>query len=156
MADFAHNIAKGRAHELVRRVNLNDPAASGLVVAVINTTETDLNLKRLDDFAAIEANGLTAEVTNAGYARKVLTDVSSITVLVDDTNDRVDLDFPDQTWTGVAAGTAWTDVQVGYDADIAVGTDAAITPISQHDFPITPDGSDITAVINAAGFYRSS
>jgi hypothetical protein len=29
-------------------------------------------------------------------------------------------------------------------------------PLTQHDFAVTPDGSSITAVLNAAGFFRAS
>jgi hypothetical protein len=156
MADQAFNIAKGRAVEYAARVNANDPTNAVLVVEVINTSATDATLRDLDTFAAIEADANTAEVANSGYARKVLDQAASITITVDDTNDRVDVDFPDQTWTAVAAGTAWTDVVVGYDSDSTGGTDSGIVPISQHDFAITPDGSDVTAQLNAAGFYRAS
>ena len=153
MADFAHNISKGRTVGYADRINANDPANSAFVVEVINTSATDAVLKDLDTFALIEADGNTAEVTNSGYARKTITDSSGMTVTVDDTNDRIAIDIADQTWTAVAAGTAWTDVVVGYDSDTTAGTDANIAPVSQHDFPITPDGSDITATV--ADFYRA-
>jgi hypothetical protein len=45
---------------------------------------------------------------------------------------------------------------VCYDSDTAAGTDANIVPLTQHDFVLVPDGSDITASIAAAGFYRAS
>jgi hypothetical protein len=45
---------------------------------------------------------------------------------------------------------------VCYDADTTGGDDSNIVPISQHDFAVTPDGSDITAQIAAAGFYRAA
>lgn len=156
MADLVFNIAKGKVAEYAARVNANDPTNSALIVVAINTTATDATLRDLDTLAAIEADANTAEVTNTGYARKVLTDASSITVTVDDTNDRVDVDIPDQTWTGVAAGTAWTDLVLCYDADTTAGTDANIVPLTLHDFAITPDGSDVTAQISASGFFRAS
>lgn len=156
MADFIYNVAKGRFVEFAERINANDPANSALIVTVFNTSETDATLKDLDTLAAIEANANSAEVTNSGYARKTLTDASSITVTYDDTNDRVDVDFPDQTWTAVAAGTGWTDIVICYDSDTTAGTDANIVPISQHDFATTPDGSNITAQLNAAGFARAA
>jgi len=156
MADLVFNIAKGKVAEYAARVNANDPTNSALIVVAINTTATDATLRDLDTLAAIEADANTAEVTNTGYARKVLTDASSITVTVDDTNDRVDVDIPDQTWTGVAAGTAWTDLVLCYDADTTAGTDANIVPLTLHDFALTPDGSDVTAQIATGGFYRAS
>lgn len=157
MADFVYNIAKGRIAELATRVNTNDPTNSALVFLLYNTSQTDATLKDLDTIAQVEADGSTAELTsgsNANYVRKTLTDTSSITVTVDDTNDRVDVDTPDQTWTGLGAGTAVTDLVIAYDNDTTGGTDANLVPCTQHDFPITPDGSDVTATI--AVFYRAS
>lgn len=156
MADLIFNRAKGRITEWAVRINANDPANSVLVIEAINTTATDATLRDLDDFAAIEADALTAEVTNGGYARKVLSDASGITITFDDTNDRVDTDIPDQTWVAVAAGTAWTDLVIGYDSDSTAGTDAAILPGGLFDFVVTPDGSDITAQIAAAGIWRAA
>lgn len=157
MADFVFNIAKGKVAEYAARVNANDPTNSALIVVAINTTATDATLRDLDTLAAIEADANTAEATNSGYARKVLTDASGITVTVDDTNDRVDVDIPDQTWTAVAASPgAWTDLVICYDNDTGAGTDANIVPLTCHDFAVTPDGSDITAQIASGGFFRAS
>jgi hypothetical protein len=55
----------------------------------------------------------------------------------------------------VSAG-AVTDLIICYDNDSTGGTDANLVPLTQHDFAITPDGSDVTAVINAAGFFRAT
>lgn len=156
MADFVFNIAKGRVAELYNRVKSNDPANSALIIVVIDANgDTDAAMKDRDDLAAL-LGGTANEVTNTNYARKTLTDADLAAFAPDDTNDRVDLDIPDQTWTAVAAGTAWTDLLVCYDPDTTGGTDSAIIPLTCHDFPVTPDGSDITAQINAAGFFRAS
>lgn len=157
MADQAFNIGKGRVTELMNRVNLNDPANSALIIEVINAgAMTDATARDYTTFAAVEADAAAAEVTNTGYARKVLTDSGTpIVVTTDQTNDRVDIDIPDQTWTAVAAGSAWTDMITGYDNDTTAGTDANIVPLTMHDFVVTPDGSDITAVIATAGFFRA-
>lgn len=157
MADFVFNIAKGRVAEFYNRVQSNDPANSALVIVAINTTATDATLKDLDTMAAIEADANTAEATNVGYARKVLTDADLSALSVDDTNDRIDLDFADQTWSAVAASPgAWTDLIICYDSDTTGGTDANLIPLTLHDFSVTPDGSDIVAQVAAAGFYRAS
>lgn len=155
MADFVFNIAKGRVAQLAKNVDDGNPANSRLVMIVFNSAATDAVLRDLDTVAAIEADANTAEVGNTNYARKVL-GAADVTITVDDTNDRVDIDITDQTWTAVAAGTAWTDVCIAYDADNTAGTDSDLIPLTWHDFSVTPDGSDITAVINAAGFYRAS
>jgi hypothetical protein len=157
MADFVFNIAKGRVAELYNRVDSNDPTNSALIILVLATSgiETDATLKDVDTVTALVA-GTTNEVTNSGYARKTLTDADIAAFAPDDTNDRVDLDIPDQTWTAVAAGDGFNDVVVAYDNDTTGGTDANIVPLTQHDFVVTPDGSDITVQIAAAGFFRAS
>lgn len=157
MADFVFNIAKGRAVELYNRVDSNDPANSALIILVLATAgvESDATLKDKDDVSALVA-GATNEVTNSGYARKTLTDADLTAFAPDDVNDRVDIDIPDQTWTAVAAGDGWNDVVVGYDSDTTGGTDSGIVPLTQHDFVVTPDGSDIIMQVNAAGFFRAA
>lgn len=156
MADQVLNIALGRVAELYNRVDQNDPANSALVLVIFNSSAADGTIKDLDTLAAIEADANTAEVANSGYARKVLTDADIVAFAPDDVNNRVDLDIPDQTWTSVAAGTAWTDLCICYDSDTTGGTDSNIVPMTWHDFAVTPDGSDITARINSAGFFRAS
>ena len=157
MADQVFNIALGRVAELYNRVDLNDPTNAALIIVVVNSTETDAIIKDLDDLGAVIANANTAEVTNSGYARKTLVDTDLAAFAPDDTNDRVDLDIADQTWTAVAtAGGAWTDLLICYDSDTGAGTDANIVPLAWYDFAVTPDDSDITAVVNAAGFFRAS
>lgn len=157
MADFVFNVAKGRVAELYNRVDSNDPANSALVIVVLATSglESDATLMDADTLAAVVA-GTTNEVTNTNYARKVLTDADISAFAPDDTNNRVDLDIPDQTWTAVAAGDGWSKLVVCYDSDTTGGTDANIIPLTAHDFVVTPDGSDITAQIATAGFYRAS
>lgn len=157
MADFVFNIAKGKVAEYAARVNANDPTNSALIVIVLATTgiETDAVLKDKDDVAAL-VSGATNEVTNTGYARKVLDNTAGVTVTVDDTNDWVDVDIPDQTWTSVASGDGWSKLVVAYDGDTTGGADSAIIPLTAHDFVVVPDGSDITAQIASAGFFRAS
>jgi len=157
MADFVFNIAKGRVVEYYNRVKGNDPANSALVIVAIDANgDTDATMKDRDDLAAL-LGGTANEVTNTNYARKVLTDADLAALPApDDTNDRFDIDLPDLTWSAVAAGTAWTDILVCYDPDTTGGTDSAIIPLTCHDVAVTPDGSDIIAQVNAAGFFRAS
>lgn len=154
MGDFIFNRAKGRFVEWAERVNSNDPTNAVFTIMVIDTSASDGTLLDLDSFDAILDDGDTAEVTNSNYARKVIDQSGGLTITYDDTNNRVDLDLPDQTWTAVAAGDSWTDGVVGYDSDSTGGDDEDVLPVSQHDFPITPDGGDITAQI--ATFARAS
>lgn len=157
MADLVFNIAKGRVAEFYVRIDGNDPANSAFIILVLATAgiETDAVLRDVDTVSALVA-GTTNEVTNSGYARKTLTDADIVAFAPDDTNDRVDLDIPDQTWTAVAAGDGWNDFIVAYDSDTTVGTDANVVPCTMHDFVLVPDGSDVTAQIATAGFFRAS
>lgn len=157
MADQIFNIALGRVAELYNRVDINDPTNAVLTIVVLATAgiESDAVLKDKDDLAAVVA-GATNEVTNTNYARKELTDADIVAFAPDDSNDRVDLDIPDQTFANILAGDGWNDLLVCYDSDSGAGTDANIVPMTMHDFVVTPDGSDITAQIAAAGFYRAS
>ena len=157
MADQVFNIAKGRVAEFYVRIDANDPANSAFIILILATAgiEADATLRDGDTVTALVA-GTTNEVTNGGYARKTLTDADLVAFSPDDTNDRVDLDIPDQTWTAIAAGDGWNDLVMAYDSDTTGGTDANVVPCTMHDFVLTPDGSDITAQIAAAGFFRAS
>lgn len=156
MGNFVFNISKGRAAELYNRVDLNDPAAAVLSIMVLATSgvESDATLIDMDTYAAVVA-GATNEVTNSGYAKKLLSDADIVAFAPTDGSDWVTLDIPDQTWTGVAAGDGWNDAVIGYDY-AGSSVMANIVPMTQHDFVVTPDGSDITLQIDAAGFFKAS
>lgn len=147
MADFVFNIAKG---EVKKYAKLDGGANDALIVIPIEAAgvEADDVLNNYDDVAAL-LGGTTNEQTTMG--RKTVT---SVTITVDDTNNRVDIDFADQTWTG-ATGNAVGDLLVAYDPDTTAGTDSTLVPLTCHDFPVTPDGSDVTAQLAAAGFFRA-
>lgn len=153
MADLVFNIAKGRVAELYNRVDSNDPANSALIVVPVDAGATsDAAMRDFATLAAVLAGGAT-ERTSGGWGRKTLTDADLAAMTVDNTNDRMPLDLPDQTWTAVTAG-AVTDLLICYDPDTTSGTDSSIVPLTCHDFAITPDGSDVTATIS--DFYRAS
>ena len=156
MANLVLNIGLGRVAELYNRVDTNDPANSAIVIVAIDAgADTDATIRDRDDLSTL-LGGVSNEVTNSGYARKVLTDADIVAFAPDDTNDRVDLDIPDQTWTGVAAGTAWTDLLICYDNDRTEGTDPNSETQTLQDLAVTREGSHTTAQIAAAGFYRAS
>ena len=157
MADFVFNVAKGRVAELHDRVDSNDPVNSALVVVLLKTAAADATLKDQADLAAILAGGSTeADFTN--YARKTVTDTSITASTVDNANDRREADIPDQTWTaaGGVSNNSLVKLLICYDPDTTGGTDSSIIPLTAHDFVITTNGGDITAQINAAGYFRAS
>lgn len=142
MADFVFNIAKGAVAEKVR------DGASNLLVLLLIVAEADATMRDYDTVAALLA-GTPNEATDGSYVRK--TGITG-TITVDDTNDRVDVDMPDQTWTTLA-GPAILDAIIAYEES---ASDAGRIPLVCLDFPVTPDGSDVTMQLNAAGFYRAS
>lgn len=155
MANIVFNVAKGRVREFYNRVKSNDPANSALVVVAINANAvSDAALIDLDTLADVLATAAD-EVTNTGYARKVLTDADIAALSApDDSNDRADCDLPTLTWTAVAAGSGWTDLIVCYDSDTTGGTDANLIPLTMFDFVATPSGLDI--VVTGGTFFRAS
>lgn len=145
MANIVFNIALGRVASLAALPAAND----ALVVVPLEATglESDALLRDYDTLALLLA-GASNEQTTMG--RKTITSVS---VTVNDTDNRVDIDVADQTWTA-ASGNAVGALVFCYDPDTTGGTDADLVPLTKHDFTVTPDGSDITAVIT--DFFRAS
>lgn len=145
MADFVANIAKGAVAEMFR-----DGAANGIMLA-LKVSEADALLRDYDTLALL-LSGSNTEANFTNYARK--TGITG-TVTVDDTNDRVDVDLPDQTWTsaGGALNNTLTKIVIAYQNAAA---DSTRIPLTYHDFPFSTDGSDLTVQLNAAGFFRAS
>jgi len=158
MADIIFNIAKGRVAELYNRVDQGDPADAGLVLVVLAATglESDAVLEDKDTLADV-LSGATNEVTNSGYDRIILLTADLAALAPDDTNDRMDLDLADQIFAAIAAGDGWGKLLICYDPDAtSTSADANIIPLCAYDFVVTPDGNDIQAVVNAAGFFRAT
>jgi hypothetical protein len=145
MGDFVFNIGKGKVAYYATLPAAND----ALIVIPIEASgvEADATLIDYDDVAALLAAANNEQST---MGRKTIT---SVTVTVDDTNNRVDVDIADITWTG-ATGNAISDLLIAYDPDTTGGTDSSLIPLTWHDFSITPDGSDVTATV--ANFFRAS
>lgn len=145
MATITFNIALGK---LAYYASL--PAANDALVMVpleSSGLETDAVLRDKHDLAAVVA-GTTNEQTTVG--RKTL---ASVTVTVDDTNDRVALDAADVTWTA-PTGNAIGAVVIGYVPDTTAPSDSAVIPLTKHDLTWTPDGN--TFVLAIADFFRAS
>lgn len=152
MGNVVANIGKGRVAHYSTLPAAND----ALILGLLTTTgiEADGTLVDYDTIAAmLAASNTEADFTN--YARKTIT---AVTVTVDDTNDRVDVDIADQTWTA-AGGAVDNDLDtafLAYDPDTTGGSDADLIPLTYHDFVATTDGNDLVAVVATAGFYRAS
>lgn len=147
MADIVFNIAKGKMAYYASLPAAND----ALIVVPIQTTgiETDAVLRDYANLSTLLAASNDEQTT---MGRKTAT---TVTVTVDNTNDRVDIDMDDITWTA-ATGNAVSALVVCYDPDTTTGTDADLVLLSKHDFVVTPNGSDIVAQIATGGFLRAS
>lgn len=145
MADQVFNVAKGRWAEKIL------DATTNVGVLLLKVAEADATLIDYDTVAAILAGSNTeADFTN--YARKTgLTGV----VTIDDTNNRVDGDFDDQTWTtaGGATNNTLAKAIVFYQESAA---DSGRIPLTHHDFVETTTGSDLVMQLNTAGFARAA
>lgn len=138
MANLVFNVSLGRVAYLASLPATND----ALIAVPIETTGivADSVMRDYDDLGALLA-GASNEQTTMG--RKTLT---GVTVTVDDTNDRVNIDAADIVWTA-ATGNAISAIVICYDPDTTGGTDADIVPLTKHDFTITPDSSDVSATV---------
>lgn len=145
MTNQVFNIAKGAFVEKFR-----DGAANGEVV-LLKVVEADAALLDHDELNALLGAAGNTEANFTNYARK--TGLTG-TITVDDTNERVDVDLPDQTWVGAGNGINNTLVKLLVNYNQGAG-DVNIIPLTHHDFAVTTDGSDVTAEFNAAGFGRA-
>jgi hypothetical protein len=147
MAATVCNIAKGKVAQLASLPATND----AIIVIPLETAgiESDATLQDYDTVDALLA-GATNEQTTMG--RKT---AASVTVTVDDTNNRVDVDCADITWAA-ATGNACSRLLFAYDPDTTGGTDADLIPLAIDDFVVTPAGGDITYVVAAGGWFRAS
>lgn len=154
MADLVFNVAKGRVAQLAINVDTGAPANSRLILHAFDATgAVEDTIRDATTITAVEAVANVTERTTGGWVRKTLA-AADVTITVDNTNNWVDIDIPDQTWTTVTTGVV-TRLMFSYDPDNTAGTDTDLIPLTTHDFSITPDGSDVTAQIATAGFFRA-
>lgn len=152
MADGVFNIAKGKVGYYATLPAAND----ALIVVLLKSTglEADDTLNNYDDLAALlAATNDEADFTN--YSRKTL---ASVAGTVDDTNNRLDVDAADFSYTNAGGATNNTvgKAIICYDADTTAGTDANIIPCTYHDCTFTTDGNTVNITIATAGFYRAA
>lgn len=146
MANIVFNVALGR---LATYAALTGGANDALVMVPLESSGlvADSTMRDYDTLADLLA-GASNEQTTVG--RKTL---ASATVTVNDTDNRVDIDAADVTWTA-PTGNAIGAVVICYDPDTTGGTDADLIPLTKHDLTWTPDGNNFSLTI--ADFFRAS
>lgn len=145
MGNIVFNVALGRVASLAALPAAND--ALILVPLESSGLVTDSTMRDYDTLSDLLA-GASNEQTTVG--RKTL---ASVTVTVNDTNDRVDIDAADVTWT-TPTGSAIGAVVICYDPDTTGGTDADLIPLTKHDVAWSPDGNNFSLTIT--DFFRAS
>lgn len=145
MGEFRFNVAKGRWAQWA----ITDATKFGLLL--LKVVEADATLKDRDTLAAILAAANT-EANFTNYSRK--TGITG-TLTLDDTNDRVDLSVPDQTWTsaGGATNNALVKLIVFYEV---TASDAGRVPLNGSDFVQTTAGTDLTATKDLTYIARAA
>lgn len=151
MADFIFNIAKGKVAYYATL-----PAASdALILVLLQATglEADDVLNNHDNLSTLLA-AANDEATFTGYSRKTL---SSVTVTVDDTANRVDVDAADPSaYTASGASQAVAKAIICYDP-ATPGADTTLIPLVALDCVVTFDvGIATTLSFNSAGFARAA
>lgn len=148
MADLVFNIAKGKSGYYATL-----PAANDALIAVVLQSSglvTDATMKDYDTLDAILAGASNEHTT---LTRRTL---ASVVGTVDDSNDWLDVDATDLSWTAPAAAEESGAIVICYDPDTTAGDDTTLIPLTKHDFVVTPNGLDVSGVIAAGGFYRAS
>lgn len=146
MANLVFNIALGRLAYYASLPATNDALimvpleASGLVA--------DATMRDYDTLSDLLAGATNEQTSN--MTRKTL---ASVSATVNDTDNRVDIDAADVTWTA-ATGNAIGAVVICYDPDTTGGDDTTLIPLTKHDVSMTPDGSDFTLTVS--DFARAS
>jgi len=154
VAAYLSNLPRGRVHEFYRRVVGNDPNTSVFKVILLKVNEAAGTLVDQDTVASMLLSNTEANFTN--YVRKVLTDANLAAVPApDDTNNKMVLQFPTQTWTsaGGAVNNTLTMACIAYFPDTA-GADSTGIPCAFYDFATTTNGTDIS-ISWPSGFYQS-
>ncbi|AQS70846.1 hypothetical protein [Streptomyces pactum] len=148
MGNYVTNIAKGE-HLWFARTAQAGTGGAALVAVVLEATglESDDALQDYDTLAALLA-GASNEQTTMG--RKTLT---GVTKTVDDTTNEASFTADALVWAD-ATGNPTGKIVICFDPD-GTNTDAAMIPLTVHDFAVTPDGTSITASVGAGGIAVS-
>lgn len=155
MADGVFNISLGEVKRFSAQAR--DNAGEALTVVLLKANEAEDALEDHDTLSALLGVAGNTEADFTNYTRIDIVG-ADVTVTVDDTNNLVDVDIPDQTWTSAGGTTdnTLTKLLVVHDPDTGVSDDTTMTPLTHHDFAVTTDGSDLTVQFDANGYFRAS
>ncbi len=142
---FVFDNATGRAVEWHYQAYTVGSPQGVVVVVVDRTTASDSDMRVCTTLSALLATAVN-EVTNVNYTRQVVTKtgVGQLALPAIATVSNVHtVDLPDQVYSNIHAGDAWTDIIICYAPNTA-GADSTIIPMTSHVKNVTPDGGTIT------------
>lgn len=150
MGAIIPNIAAGRFARFAELPSANDVIKWGILVTAGLVSDATLR-----DYATVTAllAGASDEATFTGYARQSAT---SVTVTVDNTNDRVDVDCADPVFSPTTA-QAIAKIFNYYDPDTTAESDGSNIPMFYDDFAMTtPTSGTVTYTVASAGWGRAT
>ena len=148
MGNIVFNVAKGRVAYLATL-----PGTSDALIAVPFEAVGLASDATMQDYQSLFAISNGSSNEQAIMGRKTLT---SVTATVNYTDNRVEVDAADPTWTA-ADGSPTGALVICYWPDTTVADDTLITPLVKLDFSEIPDGvNPISAVFPTGGFYWAS
>ena len=158
MTDAAANAGKGQVVNFYSQVKAgtNEAFIVTLLQGVGEDDDDLIDHASLQALLAVSGNNV-ADFTN--YAEVVLkaADIAALPSFNTSTNSR-DLDLPDMVWSSAGGTLNNTLVKliISYDPDSSLPNDANRVPLAQYDFNTTTAGGNLTALVNASGFYKAS
>lgn len=166
MGDKTFNKAKGKVAYYTEQVGTGG-ARLGILLLINNGTFTVQGDDPIIDHATVAALlGANQEATTSNspsgsgvsnYIRKYITAYNITTGAYNDINNTTNAataDFPDVLWS--ALGGAFNNAigaLIVYFDPTGSSADSACIPLTKHDFSVTPDGSDISALVS--GFWKA-
>lgn len=137
MADIVFNIALGRVAYYASLPAAND----ALIMVPFGSSGlgSDATLRDCATLTAVKA----AATEQATAGRQTL---ASVTVTVDNTNDRVAVDCADVVWAA-ATGAAVGAVVICYVPDTTAQSDSTTIPLTKHGVSWSPDGNAFTLAV---------
>ena len=150
MAAIVANVGLGKVARYADLPLTNEILVYGLLVTA--GLVSDATLKDYTTVSGMLA-GASDEATFTGYARVTAT---SVTVTIDQANDRTDVDTADPQWSPTSA-QALGKLFLCYEPDSTAPADANKVPLFYDDFSLTtPTSGTVTYQVAASGFFRAS
>lgn len=147
MADVIANIAKGRWREWVNISGGND-----FGILLLKVAESDATLIDYDTIDALLGAAGNTESDATDYARKTGLTATDTT---NDTDNRGEIDIPNQTWTGLGGASNNTIVKAVLFWEQSAA-DTGRIPIAYYDFSVTTSDTDVTINFDADGAVHAS